>query len=102
MPRARVPFRPAGTTSSAYLGAEEVQLLEDRGVGEGEQVQLGGGGQRELGPGRDGDDVAALQRVLGVVQADRTGAVEDLPDRGRRGARPAGGRARGQPRGGGA
>src|SRR5271166_1223152 len=81
----------------ADLGAEQVQLLEYGGVGEGEQVQLAGGLQPELGPVWDRDDVTAFQWALGVVEPDRAGAVEHLPDGGRRGARRAGGRARAQP-----
>ena len=57
------------TSGSADFSTEQVQLLEHRRVGEGEQVQLGLGGQRELGPGRDGDDVAARFRELGVHMA---------------------------------
>ena len=59
-----------------------MQALEDRGVGEAEQVQPGLRADRERHPGRDGDEVAAADAPLALADPHGAGAVEHLPHRG--------------------
>src|SRR5438270_3276751 len=58
------------------------QSIEDRVITETEQIHTVSGGQLVLGPGRDGEQVAALDAVLGTAQPHRSAPGKDLPHAG--------------------
>src|SRR6266702_164025 len=88
MRTATVPeaIRTVASFMSGSFGTVEVQRLEDRGIGEAEQVERAGvgvarvalGRDRPGGPGGDDKHVATRHRPALVAHGDAAGAVEDL------------------------
>ena len=80
-PRRLRPSAGWPASSRAARAAGQVEPLDDRGVGEPEQVQPVGRLDADGTPGRHGDHVAAGDLGALAAELEGTGAVEHLPDR---------------------